>query len=42
MANSGKTATLTLTLQAGRSYLIVFYTDGDAYTMVDPEITITP
>ncbi|MBI4951162.1 MAG: hypothetical protein HY908_03950 [Myxococcales bacterium] len=30
------------TLTAGQPYLIAFYTDGNAYTMVDPEITITP
>jgi hypothetical protein len=41
-AASGKTATTTNTLTAGTTYLILFYTDGDTYTMVNPTITITP
>jgi len=29
-------------LFAGQSYLILFYTDGESYTMIDPTITIGP
>ncbi|MFH2006637.1 MAG: hypothetical protein ABI333_08640, partial [bacterium] len=42
VTNTARTASTTLALTAGQSYLIVFYTDGETYTMVDPEITITP
>lgn len=41
--NLATTAALTgVTLTAGTTYLIAFHTDGNTYTMVDPEITITP
>ena len=29
-------------LTGGQTYFIEFYTDGPTYTMVDPQITITP
>jgi len=31
----------TIDLTAGTSYTFVFYTDGDVYTMINPEISIT-
>ncbi|MCC6526961.1 MAG: hypothetical protein IT373_30215 [Polyangiaceae bacterium] len=39
---SSTSVSTSATLTAGQPYLIAFYTDGNAYTMVDPEITITP
>ncbi len=30
----------SLSLVGGQAYLIMFYTDGDTYTMVNPQITI--
>ena len=39
---SDVTVSTLLDLTAGTTYLIQFYTDGDTYTMVDPEITISP
>lgn len=42
VTNSSVSATASgVTLQAGTSYLILFYTDGDSYTMVDPDISIS-
>ncbi len=38
---SAKTVDVTTPLDAGHTYLLMFYTDGDSYTMVDPEINIT-
>ncbi len=35
-----KTVSMNLTMTAGTPYQILFYTDGETYTMVDPEITI--
>jgi hypothetical protein len=40
--SSNKTPSTTVTLTQGVTYLILFYTDGDSYTMIDPSITITP
>lgn len=41
--NSDKTISLSgVMLTANVEYLIVFHTDGNTWTMVDPEITITP
>ncbi|MFH2008250.1 MAG: Ig-like domain-containing protein [bacterium] len=40
VTSSGKTVGTTVSLTGGTPYLILFYTDGAAYTMVDPEITI--
>jgi hypothetical protein len=34
-------ATATVTMAVGTTYTILFYTDGDQYTMVDPELSIT-
>jgi hypothetical protein len=39
--SSSKTVTSTTLFNAGTSYLIMFFTDGESYTMVDPEIDIT-
>jgi hypothetical protein len=36
------TITVTVSLVEAESYLILFHTDGDGYTMVDPSINITP
>jgi hypothetical protein len=41
-ATTGKTASVTASLTAGTTYLIMFFTDGDPYTMVDPEIDVAP
>lgn len=38
--SSAQTVLLTATLSSGTPHLIVFYTDGNDYTMVDPEVTI--
>jgi hypothetical protein len=38
---SGKTASTTVALTAGTTYLVLFHTDGNSYTMVDPSISIT-
>jgi hypothetical protein len=38
---TSKSISAEVTLTAGTSYLIPFFTDGDVYTMIDPEITIT-
>ncbi len=39
--SSSKLVTLSnLSLVGGQAYLIMFYTDGDTYTMVNPQITI--
>lgn len=40
-SNSSKTVSATIPLTQGVSYRIMFYTDGDSYTMIDPQITIT-
>ncbi|MBI5477301.1 MAG: hypothetical protein HY906_00510 [Deltaproteobacteria bacterium] len=37
----GKTASTLVSLTPGTPYLILFHTDGDSYTMVNPSITIT-
>ncbi|MBW2457663.1 MAG: hypothetical protein JRI68_24375, partial [Deltaproteobacteria bacterium] len=38
---SGKSITLSnLSLTGGQPYLIMFYTDGESYTMINPQITI--
>jgi hypothetical protein len=42
IANMALTATASVTLTAGTTYVILSYTDGDTFTMVDPEIAITP
>ncbi len=34
--------TASVSLTAGTTYLIAFFTDGEAYTMVDPSITLSP
>ncbi|MDY0002113.1 MAG: hypothetical protein RBU30_12520 [Polyangia bacterium] len=36
-----KTLTTSVSLTAGRPYLVQFYTDGSTYTMVDPVIIVT-
>lgn len=41
-ANSSRSISTTVNLTQGITYLILFYTDGESYTMVNPEITITP
>ncbi|HVY47391.1 MAG TPA: hypothetical protein VHB21_15995, partial [Minicystis sp.] len=41
VTNSAKTASAQVSLTAGHPYRILFHTDGDSYTMVDPQITIT-
>ena len=38
---SSLTATASVALTQGTPYLILFHTDGDAYTMVNPSISIT-
>lgn len=40
--NMDSTITANVALTGGTEYLIYFFTDGDSYTMVDPEITIAP
>ncbi len=40
--NTGLSAMTTVTLTAGTTYLIAFFTDDDEYTMVDPTITVSP
>jgi hypothetical protein len=40
VTNTDVHATATLELTASVTYLIMFYTDGEWWTMVDPEITI--
>lgn len=40
--NSSKTVTITVSMTSGQWYRIFTYTDGLTYTMVDPQITITP
>ena len=42
VTSSNKTPSTTVTLTQGVTYLIAFYTDGESYTMIDPDITITP
>jgi hypothetical protein len=37
-----KTVSALTYLEAATEYLIMFYTNGETYTMVDPSITITP
>jgi hypothetical protein len=37
---NGKSISVTLNAVQSTTYLIVFYTDGDQYTMVNPQITI--
>jgi hypothetical protein len=39
---TSKSITATAAMVMGQTYLIMFYTDGDTYTMVDPTITIEP
>jgi len=41
VTDNSKTASTTVTFAAGSTYLIAFFTDGDAYTMVDPTITVS-
>ncbi|MFH2005677.1 MAG: DUF4215 domain-containing protein [bacterium] len=41
-SSTSPSVSTTVPLTAGQSYLILFYTDGDSFTMVNPEITITP
>jgi hypothetical protein len=41
VAPDSKTAATTVALTQGTPYLVLFHTDGDAYTMVNPSITIT-
>lgn len=40
VTSTSQTVSTTATLYSGTDYLIVFYTDGESYTMVDPEIDI--
>jgi hypothetical protein len=42
VSSSAKTAMTIVDMTQGTTYLIQVYTDGDSYTMVDPEITIAP
>ncbi len=39
-ANATSITLNSLSLTGGQPYLIMFYTDGDSYTMVNPQITI--
>jgi hypothetical protein len=39
--NAATTITAPLFMVEGNPYLMVFFTDGDAWTMVDPEITVS-
>jgi len=41
VASAFLSSTATVVLAVGTTYLFLFYTDGDEWTMVDPEITIT-
>jgi hypothetical protein len=40
-SDTSTSVTSTVALNAGTSYLLMFFTDGASYTMVDPEITIS-
>jgi hypothetical protein len=40
MVSSSDTVSTTVTLDAGTPYLLLFHTDGDTYTMVDPIVDI--
>ena len=40
VTTTNKLASTSLTLTAGTTYLIMFYTNGSTYTMVNPQITI--
>jgi cysteine-rich repeat protein len=42
VTESSKTPAANLQLTGGQAYLIVFYTDGESYTMVDPILNIGP
>ncbi len=42
VTNSALDASATVNLTAGTTYLIAFFTDGNAYSMVDPILDITP
>jgi hypothetical protein len=39
--SASKTVSSTASFNAGTTYLIMFFADGESYTMVDPEINIT-
>jgi len=39
---NGLSVSTSVELTAGQAYLILFYTDGDTWSMEDPEISITP
>ncbi len=39
---NGKSGSATVSLQQGHTYLVLFHTDGDSYTMIDPEISVGP
>jgi hypothetical protein len=40
--DSSTSVSTTVSLTQGTTYLIMFFTDGDTYTMVDPSIDIAP